>query len=188
MRKLRTRGLTLTEVVISSAVLAAIMLALLSVTLPLSDASSSQAGALDMDRDAARVLARLREDLRRSGYEPGGAPRVRVRTTAQPNDTLELHVRVAPDGAAAPWRPPGAAWADPIRWSTAPANGRLMLRRTEGGRTVEMSGGVERVEFTLPANSQSMTVTLTLARRVGRGGKDVTRVYTDQVQMMNRPR
>lgn len=179
-----TRGLTLVEVAVTVALLGVLTLSLASASLPLSTAGASQAAALDLDRDGARVLARLRADLRLSGYEADGTPRVRVLSTFAANDTLELYRRVAPDGVPEPWQPVGA----PIRWSLVPAHGRYRLVRTEGALAVDQCGGVQALRFTLPPDATSIEVALTLARRGVTAGPDVVRVYADQVHMMNRPR
>lgn len=180
----RRRGLTLVEVAVTVALLGVLTTVLASATLPLSTAGATQAAALDLDRDGARVLARLRADLRLSGYEPDGTPRVRVRSTFAADDTLELYRRVAPDGVPAPWQPAGG----PIRWALVPAHGRYKLVRTEGPLAVDQCGGVSALRFTLPPDATSIEVALTLARRGVTAGPDVVRRYLDQVHMMNRPR
>ncbi len=179
------RGLTLVEISVTAALLGVLTLSLASASFPLSTASATQAAGLDLDRDAARVLARLREDLRLSGYEANGTPRVRLLTTYGTDDTLELYRRVAPDGVPAPWQPVGA----PIRWSLAPAGtGRFKLVRQEGALADDQCAGVSSLRFTLPPNATSIEVSLVLVRRAVTRGPDVTRRYADQVHMMNRPR
>lgn len=186
-----TSGLTLVEVAITSTILALIALALLGATLPLSDASASQGVAFDMDREAGKFMAQVRRELTQSGFQPDGTARLRVLTTTTPGDTLEFYVRQGPDSSAAPWRPVGALWVDPIRYSTAPGAVRNKIRRTEGGLTVDLIEGVESVQYTLPASGASLQVTLTLARRGTRATAagvpaDVVRTYTDQIELMNR--
>jgi hypothetical protein len=179
----RTRGLTLLEVVVSSALLAFIALVIMSATVPLSDASSESALAMDMDREASKFLTQLRRELRQSGFEANGTARIRVPTPS----SVELYMRVAHDGDPAPWRPAGPLWSTPI--SYALSGGKIT--RTEGGLAMDVIANVSDVQYSLPANSNTIIITLTLTRKGTRavaGGPppDVVRTYRDQVEMLNR--
>lgn len=185
--------MTLLEVVVSAAILAVLALMLMSATVPLSDTSSEQAASLDMDRDAGKFMAALRRELRQSGMEAGGTPRVRILGTS----TLELYLRQGPGQDSAAWRPDeGAAalWTAPIRYTIAASaqGNRNAITRAEGGLSAPAIENVQAVTYTLETNSNSLLVVLTLARRgvkpTLKGGppSDLVRVYTDRVEMMNR--
>jgi prepilin-type N-terminal cleavage/methylation domain-containing protein len=61
-------GLTMIEVMVSSAILAGLALVLMAANVPLSKTSSEMGLAFEMDRSAARFLAEMRRELRQSGY------------------------------------------------------------------------------------------------------------------------
>lgn len=189
----RRRGLSLLEVAIAGALLTLLGLMVLTATTSLSDASAVQGAALDMDRDAARFFTQLRRELRQSGYETDGTPRVRVLAPGPvTGERLELYLRQGPDGTASPWRPAGAPWSGgQITWSLgAPLDGRRELARSESGASLVVLRGVQSLTWTLPANSTSVSATLVLVRRGhkavgGAAPPDVVRSYTDRIAMMN---
>jgi prepilin-type N-terminal cleavage/methylation domain-containing protein len=61
-------GMSLVEVIVASAVLAVIMLALVTITIPLARSSSDTTAALDMDTQARRLFGHIRPSLRCSGF------------------------------------------------------------------------------------------------------------------------
>lgn len=182
-RAARTRGVTLQEALISAVILSGIALTILATTVPASDVSSESALAMDMDGEAERLLGQLRRELRQSGFQPDGTARVRVPAP----DQLELYLRVAPEGDPAPWRPAGALWASPIRYRLV--SGSVM--RSEGANDVRVVSNVSDLRFTLPANGNTLLISVTFTRRgthAERGGAPapVVRTYGDQVEMLNR--
>lgn len=203
-RAVRTRGLTLIEVAVSSAILAMLALALMSATIPLSDASREQATSIDLDREAGRFMTALRRELRQSGFQTNGTPRVRVTNggaltpAVTTGDTLNFYIRVGPNNTSASWRPDDGVtpnWATPISYRTAASTsvaGRLKITRTDNNLTADLIDNVQSVSYTLAANSNTVTVTLTLVRQGAKGSAsgappaNWVRVYTDQIELMNR--
>lgn len=193
----RRAGLSLLEVMVSVAILSLIALAMLSASVPLSDASRDQATSMDLDRDAMRFFAQLRREVRQSGTDTNGTPRLRVQTTTTAGDTLEFYVRQLPGTGNAAWSPnegASAIWTAPIRYRMQASNeygGRFRITRTEGGLTTDLLDSVQSVAYSFPANSRSITVTLRLVRSGTKGTNDgaapadVVRTYTDQIEMMN---
>lgn len=196
-RRLRTQGLTLVEVAVSSAILALLALALMSATIPLSNTSREQATSIDLDRDAGKFMAELRRELRQSGVQVNGVARVRVRTVTATNDTLDFYIRTGPLDTNANWRPDeggNALWTAPISYRcpvSTQAAGRRKITRTDSNLTSDLIDNVQSVVYTLATNSKSVTVTLTLVRKgikattAGAAPADIVRVYTDQIELMN---
>lgn len=176
-RSTGAHGLTLIEVMVSSAILALLALAILSATVPMSDGSAELGAAIDMDRDAAKFMTQLRRELRQSGYQ-GATVHAAV---SGGGSTLTFEMRQDP-----------STWSSSVVYSVTAAAGRNKIVRAQNGLTTDVILNVQSVQYTLPANASSVGVTLTLVRRGVKalpGGTvpDIVRTYTDQIEMMNRP-
>jgi prepilin-type N-terminal cleavage/methylation domain-containing protein len=64
----RVRGMSLIEIVVASAILSVLALAMLTATVSLTRSTNVATVALDLDRDADRFLAEFRREVRTSGY------------------------------------------------------------------------------------------------------------------------
>lgn len=203
----RRQGLSLLEVVVGATILAFLALVILAATVPVSDTTSEQAAAMDMDRDATRILLQLRRELRQTGFQPDGTARVRV-----VDGNLRFYMRVDSDSttrAGGPWAPADGAttpaWTSFIEYGlsgTATAFPANQLLRSEGGVPMTVMDNVRAITFDLPddvddanpTTSTSVAVTFTLVRRgvkataSGDRPPDIERTYSDRLEMLNQAR
>lgn len=182
----RAAGLTLLEVVISVAILGFITLIVLSATVPASWSSAETGLNLDMDRTAHRLLAQLRRDVRRSGYE---GTTLHFGSTAV-GTTTDLQASPGSTVLTLDQRTDVATWGSTVVWQLS---GTDVLRTQHGltvsmtdGRTTGAAGGVSSFRVVIPAGDRVCDVTLTLTRVNPKNGATVTRSYLDRVEMMNR--
>lgn len=169
-------GLTLIEVVISAAIVAGLSTIVLAATVPLSNASTDTAIALDMDRIAQKVLGEVRRDLRQTGYLDGAARFTLVDPDADGDfDRIVLKRRTGP--AATDWS------ADDITWQRDAATSRI--QRVDGTLARDVGGHASDLTFAVAAGDQVCEVTLKLSRTNDRG-TTITRAYVDRIEMMNR--
>lgn len=207
MRRARTRGMTLLEIVVASAIVAFLALVIMSATVPLSTQSTSSAIAQDMDRTAARVLAMVRRDLRLTGYTEADAARFGKDaindgdlSSSPPKMTFQRREDMNSNG----WAGDDTDWStnvvyervagSPSVFSGVPGTiNRYRLVRTHNGLQTVLAEDVEDVTFTVADGDRYVIIILRLLRpdTTWRGGTDVPdpirREYREQVEMMNRP-
>lgn len=177
-RRSERAGLSLLEVVVSSALLAGIALIALSSAMPLTKASSGTATTLDLDRAAAQVLAELRRELRASGYDRGTA---RFGENAPGDGGLAL----ARPSIVFATRKDEDTWSADVRWSHDPE--KEVVLRTAGSHPIELARHVESLTFQVRPGDRVCEVDLVLSRAdPSDGTKRITRRYADRVEMMNR--
>lgn len=87
---LRRSGLTLLEVVVSSALLALLVLVISAAVVPVNRVSKDSMVSLDMERTGRRVMAELRRELRQSGSSADGKRRWVIGETTVPSTTDPL--------------------------------------------------------------------------------------------------
>lgn len=196
-----SRAMTLLETVVAMAVLSVLAALMASAFLPAQRMTAETTVYLDMDRDARRLLDRLRRDLRSSGFKADGTQQFSL---APSGEQLSLRRRLGPGAAddttsAAPT--PG--WSTEIEWelvadgtwSSVPgALTRYALRRSQDGAALDVVSGAQALSLVHDESggvgADTIVVTLTLARPFPypSGGVPtlVSRTYTDRVQLLNR--
>ena len=200
-----SRGLTLLEVLVATAILSGLILAVGAATIPMHRQVQTSSIQLDMDRAARRVLAELRRELRQSGNELGGgdmltapapltatdpaAPAAvdlltyRRRTGLGPGDwSAPITIRAVPDGTFKGTPAPTPRWAL-VR--VQDLNGDGVAEQVHLLRDV-LSFRAER-----PLNSRSVILRLELLTpdplwKGGRASAPFVHVYEDQVELLNR--
>lgn len=196
----RRGGLTLVEVAVSIAILAMIALALMSATVPLTDASREQAIALDMDRQAGKFFAQLRRELRQSGQQADGADHVFSPASPFPSASTGpssvgtvFQMRTGPEQSD--WTSGvsyGLSASSPATFSGVPTTtSRFKVSRGADGLTNDVIDDVKSLQFTRN-DANSVRVTLTLLRPApkwtsGTPPPPIERTYNDVIQLMNRP-
>lgn len=184
----RRTGLTLLEVVVSTAILALLTLVIMTAFVPLSNTSNEAAVLLDMDRIAGKVMAQLRRDLRQSGYDDG-TPKFGMGTLGTVNGDL-TQTATAPSGfspsSATPFvlqlREDATTWSSAISWRR---NG-TELERVVNSSAQDMARQVTGIWFHVPTGDQVCQVTLQLSRQDPRDGSTILKTYVDRIEMMNR--
>lgn len=194
------------EVVISTAVLAVLVLVLSMALIPVQNATAQTALELEMDRSARGLLALLRGDVRASGYKLDGTPQM---TAPAPGSStgpalpveLQFRKRVGPDGDddTSPPGPP-LGWSTPITYRLA-ADGqfagvpgtipRYRLERVQGPSPVTLVRDVSGLTFTQEPNG-TLRIRLELLRPNPRWEGSappppLKRVYEARVRMLNPP-
>lgn len=202
--RLRSAGFTLIEIVISFAILLVLALAIASAFLPIETATTRSNVDLDLDRNARRVLAELRREVRQTGMGNGvdkltvPADNVTITTPTPPTAAtattlLTYEMRTGPD-AATDWRGPITIRAVPDgTYSNVPANSvnRYRLERVEGTQTVVIARNVSRVSVNRPAGGKTVTVTIDMSRPDPHRADPnvvpppITQSHTDQIEFLN---
>jgi type II secretory pathway pseudopilin PulG len=204
-----TRAFTLLEMVVASAIIMIITIAITNAFVPMNKAAATTGVGLDMDRTARRVLTEIRRDLRGSGYKPDGT---RMAPTPEPGQTLGLteaggllegatdvliyQVRTGPDD--------DADWSTTVTLSLvadgqftqgvpAPVD-KYRLVRTQDGISVELARDVSEftVERPLDSSGESGTAIITLELlhpdptwTVRQNQAPIRRRYTDTIELLN---
>lgn len=201
-QRLRSRaGLTMVEVIVSSAILSGLALVLMAANVPLSKTSSEMGLAFEMDRSATRFLGELRRELRQSGYNyiSANINTITVATGAN-TKTCDLDYRrrlTFGNDLSVNWSPVRS-----LRLQTSTlgnfldGTARYHVRRTDINSVV--LDHVKDLEFTLVQGIDSyhaaVDVSLTLARANPnwRGNATVakaliTRDYNETIEFLNKP-
>lgn len=195
-----TSGLTMVEVMVSSAILAVLALIVMAATVPLSKVSSEAAVAQDMDRTAARVMAELRREFRQSGYL-GTAAKFGETALNQEGEILNgssqlmFQMRTGPDDTD--WSStvfvalsPGS----PSVYTGVPAsvspNTRNRLVRQQNGLTTVLAEDVYQLGFLMNSGEEFVQVTLVLLRpnpnwTGGTPPPPIVRQYVERIELMN---
>lgn len=187
-RSARRAGLTLVEVVVSSAILSLIALAIMAANAPLSRAASEVGVAFDMDRSAAKFLTQLRRELRQSGFN------VSTNTISVDGTTGALTFRMRRsfgDDLATDWDPPITYRLEASPHGAYPdGSPRFRLVRVQGVTSVALED-VQSCTFTLVTGANSVAVNLVLARTNpnwrGSGSPLIVRRYGEAVEYLNKP-
>lgn len=185
-------GMTLLEVVISSAILSGLALVVMFAMLPLTSASSEQGAFLDMDRSATKFLTELRRELRQSGRN--GATPLFGGATFSP---LTLSTSGVVTNASGLWfrqRTGPSTFSSDVVYRYVTATGAQapgVVQRTTPG-TLPLAdtystvlGQVSGLTFNVATGDQVCVVRLTLQRTNNRGVV-LQRTYTERIEMMNR--
>ena len=189
----KQQGLTLIEVMVSAAILAVLALALLSSTIPLTDASREQAIALDMDRHAGKLFAELRREVRQSGMQANGQDHLFLPVVNNAWGTLlRFEMRIGPDqddwvtGVTY-----GTSTSNPAVFSGTPTTiPRLKVWRGQNVLTNDLIDEVKLLQFRRPA-AGTLEVELTLLRPAPKwtgttAPAPIERIYRDTIHIMNR--
>lgn len=186
----RQSGLSLIEVMVSSAVLSMIALAIMSANAPLSRTASEAGVAFDMDRAAGKFLTQLRRELRQSGFN-GTTSTLSVDATT---GALTFRMRGSfGSNLATNWDPPitytlqssahdGGTYPD--------GTTRFRVVRTQNGASWDAIDDVQSLTFTLVGGADSVAVNLVLARTNpnwrGSGSPLIVRRYGEAVEYLNK--
>lgn len=184
----RRSGLSLIEVVVSSAILSMIALAIMSANAPLTRTANEVSIAFDMDRAAGRFFTQLRREVRQSGFN------VTTNTISVDGTTGALTFRMRRsfgDDLATDWDP-----AITYSLGTSPFGGypdgssRFRLTRTQGGVSAVTLEDVQTLTFTLVGGASSVAVNLVLARTNpnwrGSGSPLIVRRYGEAIEYLNK--
>lgn len=178
--------MTLLEVVVSAAILSGLTLVVMTSMIPLTNTSSEQAAALDMDRVATKVLTELRRELRQSGYD-AGTNRFGGVTSFSPV-VLGDHTALVTAQQRLWYQPrkDKAAWDPQVIWRLSGTKVQRTMPGTAhtAGVYVDMADQVSNLTFQVDAGDRVCVVTLTLQRTTNRG-QTLTRTYVDKIEMMN---
>jgi prepilin-type N-terminal cleavage/methylation domain-containing protein len=194
-------GLSLIEVMVSSAILAGLALVLMAANVPLSKTSSEMGLAFEMDRSAARFLAELRRELRQSGYNYtsalGNVSTITVSTGTLTNSDLAYRRRLSfGSDLTVNWTPVRTlALQASTLGNFMGGTSRYHVRRTDINSVV--LDHVKKLEFTLVPGIDSyfcaVDVDLTLARANPnwRGTATtaralITRNYKETIEFLNK--
>lgn len=195
-----TSGLTMVEVMVSSAILAVLALIVMTATVPLSKVSSEAAVAQDMDRTAARVMAELRRELRQSGYL-GTDARFGETALNQEGEILNgssqlmFQMRMGPDDTD--WSSTvsvALAPGSPSTYTGVPAsvspNTRNRLMRQQNGLATVLAEDVYQLGFLMNSGEEFLQVTLVLLRpnpnwTGGTPPPPIVRRYVERIELMN---
>lgn len=197
------RRFTLIEVVIVTAILGILILVVGSALLVLKDAAVESNIGISQEDTARKVLAEVRRELRTSGFKQDGTAQFVIKSAGAavadgtPGDSIEFRKRL---GA-------GTANDDPAGWSTlitfrrvaaaepfsgiqAPVPTRYDLVAVRGGLTVVMAKNLSNLAFTRVISDGTILVRLELTQNNPKWSgatppQAFTRVYTDQIQMLN---
>jgi prepilin-type N-terminal cleavage/methylation domain-containing protein len=195
-------GLTMIEVMVSSAILAGLALVLMAANVPLSKTSSEMGLAFEMDRSASRFLGELRRELRQSGYNYttalGNLPTMSVSTGALTNSDFSYRRRLSfGSDLTVNWTPVRTlALQNSTLGNFNGGTSRYHVRRTDINSVV--LDHVKALEFTLiqgvDTNFCAVDVDLTLARTNPNWRGDatvaralITRSYKETIEFLNKP-
>lgn len=191
LRTARTRGLSILEIVVSMAILAFMVLILMTATMPMTRASAETTAHQDMDRLASRVLAEIRRELRQSGWDQSGGDHVTSPADGATANTLTFQARTG--FGVGDWNP-DTVTIDRVADGTftgvsGPPLPRYRIVRRQGGLDVDM-GHAGELTFRRPGGGSTVIVTLRLVRNdpywTGAGAPPaLSREYVDQVQLLN---
>lgn len=184
----RQSGLSLIEVVVSSAILSLIALAIMSANAPMSKAASEVGVAFDMDRSATKALTQLRRELRQSGYN------VTTNTVSVDGTTGALTFRMRRtfgDDLATDWDPAITYQLQGSSHGNYPdGSSRYKLVRTQGGLSTEVIDDIQSCTFTAVSGADSVAVNLVLARQnpnyQRNGSVMIVRRYGEAIEYLNK--
>ncbi|RMG12935.1 MAG: hypothetical protein D6731_12965 [Planctomycetota bacterium] len=187
---MRSRGVSLLEVVISAGLLLVISAVVLSSLGPVQRTATESMSSAGMDEDAARVLTALVRELRQSGHDIDGTDRIalpppgRIAETrgTRPVDLLRFQRRTGLDS----WTPPITYRAVPNGSfaATTPPEPRYRLERVDGvGGVVRLLQSVRSLRVERDAATGLIGIRLEIARP--RDGRQQTRLYEERVLPLN---
>lgn len=193
-RRAGSIGMTLLEVVVSAAILAALTLMLVLAFVPLQRATVDGGVAQDMERVARKVLTEIRRELRSSGYDAASVDQVTSPSTpaGAPTTATVLTFRKRRGLLDSDWS--GAITIQRVAdgtFSGVPGTiNRYKVTRTEAGLVVDLAKDVSELSFERPGNSSTVIIRLELTRPnphwiSGSPPPPFKRLYVDQVECLN---
>ena len=210
--KARNYGFTLVEVLISMAVLGAIIVVVATSWLPLAKATQESGIAQGQDQVGRRVLTELRRDLRATGWQQAGAVKFTVYVagaadtpaTGAVGDEIRFRKRLGPmtnDDSKpivdpAPW-----GWSTEITYRRVPDGAftgiggavptRYRLERVQDGQIVVLARDVSDFTVQNQLNAQTVLAHLEVTKNNPSWSGStpppaLTRSYDDRVEMLNK--
>ncbi len=197
----RFRGMTLVEVVISSAIMVGLMFVISTAIQSNADAVRFDMAANDTDTAARKAIRSIAEELANSGADDAGdyvTPDRTDGTSGGTVDSITFQPRLAVTGDASDW---GTAITyqleDSLGENSATAadddndglTNEQALVRIQGGAKTIIDHGVLAFTVERAAGSDIITITITVGRAYERSknGVPITRTFRSSIKVRNRP-
>ncbi len=214
-RRRASRGLTVLEMLIATAVLALLILAVGSATIPLQRQASDSVLHLDQEQRARRILDGLRREVRQSGWnsDVAAAPMFALYPEGRPAGLAAITSRLPLLDLRFRTGLGAADWSEPVRFSVVrdgefsgvpvPTPRFVLVREAdydgdgavEPNEALQIAGGISDLQLRQPPGGKWLEVALELTdpdprwsgTRAG-APQPLRRTFLDRVEMRNGPR
>ncbi len=185
MKRRIQRGYTLVEVLVSSSILAVLLVATAGVTTVMQRTTAATVIRSDVQRSARRVLAQIRSEVRQSGWE-GSTDRVAAPLSdGVSTSVLTFQTRTGlGDGE----------WSNSITYQLS-ADGvfkdapgtpaRYRFVRVSNGLSVDLAANVTAFSCVRDSGSDTIRITLTFMARGERSEDVYLSSHTDEIMLLN---